>query len=778
MTSADLLSWLLTYAAHSSLLLGLAWLVSRQAQSHAVKDVLWKTALIGGMFTASLQRANWAPGSLGAWAVRLELPATEAPRAVATTHVRAPIRTTAPKAVLQTTAPDRVESVAAEAAPASAVPEAAPSARSTSPTPLILVWAAIAAVLVLRFVAARWRLAVGFGRRRPVTDPSLTAMLTTLRQEAGIRRAIHLTRASGLSSPVAFGYSEICLPDAVLTDLEPEQQHSVLAHELAHLARFDPLWLDLSGVLERLFFFQPLNRLARYRIQDSAEYLCDDWAVRRTGSGLTLAKCLVKVAEWMEASPRAVPVSGMAEHRSQLVSRIHRLIGNHAMRTGPRPRWLLPAAALLLVTTAAIAPGFVSSSYNAQAQQPVQDTSRAAKPVTAAAMESDLRTTSARLAELRLHSQLDAARAGSRVLTTTQMRAMEAQTQTLQTLSRIRENTLPAVAMSMDQQARAELRRAGRGQGDTTNAAVPALLAALKDPEVAVRRAAAQSLANLEDIRTVPGLIEALKDADKEVRASAAGGLGNLRDERAVDGLILLLKDPDPEVRAAAVSALGELHSAKAVPGLTAALHDDSKDVRRGAISALGDMDNPRPVDALIGALKDTDPEVRQSAANALGSAEDKRAVRPLMALLTDPVADVRQASADALGSLQATEAAEPLATLLRDSNSDVREAAAGALGQLELKLAPQALLDALKDPNHDVRQRAASTAGQIQDPRAVPLLTALLADTDADVRESAVDALSEIQDRTALDALIGALKSKDANVRKRAAEALGHREN
>ena len=158
----------------------------------------------------------------------------------------------------------------------------------------------------------------------------------------------------------------------MLTDLDVEQQQSMLAHELAHLARFDPIWLTLTCLIEQLLFFQPLNRLARRRMQDAAEYLCDDWAVRRTGSGLSLAKCLVKVAEWVDTSPRVVPVSGMAEHRSQLVARIHRLIENRAMKTPLRYRWLLPLAGLILLATAALAPGFTTGpTASLDAQEPI-----------------------------------------------------------------------------------------------------------------------------------------------------------------------------------------------------------------------------------------------------------------------------------------------------------------------------------------------------------------------------------------------------------------------
>ena len=73
--------------------------------------------------------------------------------------------------------------------------------------------------------------------------------------------------------------------------------------------RNDPFWLVLACVIERALFFQPLNRIARAGLLHSAEYLADEWAARRAG-GVPLAKALVKVAEWIQASPLGVPVAG------------------------------------------------------------------------------------------------------------------------------------------------------------------------------------------------------------------------------------------------------------------------------------------------------------------------------------------------------------------------------------------------------------------------------------------------------------------------------------
>src|SRR3989442_4691319 len=160
--------------------------------------------------------------------------------------------------------------------------------------------------------------------------------------------------ARPISSRVALGLWEIWVPELALSDLGAEQQRSMLAHELAHLARRDSLWLAGASLMERCFFFQPLNRLARRELETTAEYLSDEWATRKTGSAVALAKCLATVAEWIQASPLGVPVAGLAERRSFLVARISRLLeGRQPSSPASRRGWAAAAALGVAVTIAA-----------------------------------------------------------------------------------------------------------------------------------------------------------------------------------------------------------------------------------------------------------------------------------------------------------------------------------------------------------------------------------------------------------------------------------------
>src|SRR5256885_4655347 len=108
--------------------------------------------------------------------------------------------------------------------------------------------------------------------------------------------------------------------------------------------------------MEGCFFAQPLIGLPRRELETTAEYLSDEWAMRKTGSAVALAKCLATVAEWIQASPLGVPVAGLAERRSLLVSRIARLLEARLPSSPTSRRGWAVAAALGVVATVAAAP--------------------------------------------------------------------------------------------------------------------------------------------------------------------------------------------------------------------------------------------------------------------------------------------------------------------------------------------------------------------------------------------------------------------------------------
>jgi HEAT repeat protein len=308
-------------------------------------------------------------------------------------------------------------------------------------------------------------------------------------------------------------------------------------------------------------------------------------------------------------------------------------------------------------------------------------------------------------------------------------------------------------------------------------AAVEALIRALRtdsDPEV--REAAAYALGEIEDPRAIPALGEALQqDEEQSVRLMAAYALGEIDDSRGVEPLAAAIDDPDYEVRVAVIRALGEIESPDAVDALSSALRDNDVEIRELAVWALGEIEDSRAVPALAGVLaSDSEASVRVKAAWALGEIEHGSGVDALAQALNDSDAEVRRMAIWALGEIEDARAVDPLIGVLGDSDVEVRRAVIHALGEIESRRAVEPLLEMLRDSDSEVRELTIWALGEIEDPRAAPGLAAALGDAVPSVRQKAAWALGELELSSAPPELINALRDEDLEVRRHAVHAIG----
>jgi Zn-dependent protease with chaperone function len=340
------IAWALTYLIHSSALLGLCWAVARLARPRQREEGLWKLALVAGLLTVSLQ------GFLGiepvAGRLQLGAPATPTP------------------AALQ---------------PAPATPEPRSLLEVATPAGLLaLAWLLAALVLGARLILASIRLSATLRDRRVLHDGPAREQLDELRRAAGLDRPVALAVSDRIGVPIARGLlrPEICLSPRALSELQPDELRTVLAHELAHVARRDALWQLGARLLEIAIPFQPLHRLARRRLAHLFELASDDWAARLTGEPLALARSLAKVAEWTvgprrQALDGAATVSALAARPSNLGARVRRLVsatrahGPGARRGSAAPLLAFAAAVALTPFTA---PAFTASGIPPAPQPP------------------------------------------------------------------------------------------------------------------------------------------------------------------------------------------------------------------------------------------------------------------------------------------------------------------------------------------------------------------------------------------------------------------------
>lgn len=329
-----------------------------------------------------------------------------------------------------------------------------------------------------------------------------------------------------------------------------------------------------------------------------------------------------------------------------------------------------------------------------------------------------------------------------------------------------------------DDAVRIQAARALGDRGDVS--AFPALIDALsRSPSPEVQAALINALDKLD--YTPDFLIETLKTSPQPIaRAYAAFTLGRMRRPEAVPALSAALTDPDPQVRERAMGALGTIGDPRALQPLVKAAHrDPSPTLRARAEAEAARLADPHASlideDVLLASLKHPDPSQRAEAAFNLGKSGSWWAVEPLIQALDDAVPNVRERAAAALGELGDKRAAPALAVRLPERQGQEKALFIAALSIINDTGAAEVVLPALQDPDATVRRTTARALRQIGDPVAVPALQAAFAvEAIPSIRQEYLHALGRLADPRALPTLVSALAPTEAEaVRCEAARAL-----
>ncbi|MFN0019316.1 MAG: M56 family metallopeptidase [Pirellulaceae bacterium] len=178
---------------------------------------------------------------------------------------------------------------------------------------------------------------------RPVTEPDLLAMVARQARKIGLQAAPVVAWCGRTSVPLVAGLLKpmILLPVALASSLTPDQLEAILAHELAHLRRFDLLVNLLQRVAEALLFFHPAVWYVSRRISSERENCCDDSVLRAGWGRVEYADALVRMAEICGKLPGFGGVNAAAilaadgDNPSQFKRRILRLLGEQeSLRLG------------------------------------------------------------------------------------------------------------------------------------------------------------------------------------------------------------------------------------------------------------------------------------------------------------------------------------------------------------------------------------------------------------------------------------------------------------
>jgi beta-lactamase regulating signal transducer with metallopeptidase domain len=219
-------------------------------------------------------------------------------------------------------------------APATGLPEARASALAESGwMESAAPWAVAAYLLgVLLMLGRVGAILVGGQRLRRassrVDDPKILAALSRAARAMGMAftPAVAFCRRVGVPAVVGVLRPMILLPLALGSGLSAAQIEMVLAHELAHIRRWDGLVNLLQRLIEAALFFHPAVWWVSRRIRIEREHCCDDLVLRAGGEPLDYADTLVRMAA-RAVAPVPAGALGATGRPSQLRGRILRMFG-------------------------------------------------------------------------------------------------------------------------------------------------------------------------------------------------------------------------------------------------------------------------------------------------------------------------------------------------------------------------------------------------------------------------------------------------------------------
>ena len=287
-------SWILTYSLHSIAFCVVAILVNRWfVASPAHRCIAWRAAMFIPIVTATL------------------VIATSASRA--TIGVGEPLRRFLPRNAARQEMLLDVRRI-----------QGAPTVRTVSRIDPLATGMSAAVIGFATLMAAAGSVKLMAGRRSSRRTLRGGDIIET--NAARGDRRIEFRTANGLRVPVALSGRKIRVPPSSIEDLPQDQLDAVLLHEIAHVERRDPEWIDAARIVAAIAGWQPLNRRVFDALERDAELAADARAIRMGARPASLVAALAYFAARLDEPIMAG--AQLVRNDSPLVQRAKRILRN------------------------------------------------------------------------------------------------------------------------------------------------------------------------------------------------------------------------------------------------------------------------------------------------------------------------------------------------------------------------------------------------------------------------------------------------------------------
>jgi HEAT repeat protein len=305
--------------------------------------------------------------------------------------------------------------------------------------------------------------------------------------------------------------------------------------------------------------------------------------------------------------------------------------------------------------------------------------------------------------------------------------------------------------------------------------ALPTVRAAGESPHLAVRAAAWQALADLNDPSTIPALAKAAARGEPAERDTARDALSRVRGPGMREALLACLNQAEPPEKAEILRAFGERSDTDAVSVLLQNAGAEVEPVRLAALESLRKLAVPDTLAPLLdlvaksGSDAAREPVLKALYAVCQASRDKARTTRLVLEAMDRFPAAERRPVLPLLAELGTSDALTAAQTATRDRDPEVAKEAVRVLGQWP-NAAPAPQLLELARASADPRLRTLALRGSIevagQEPepskRLVILQQAMATAQWADEKKQALGQIGQITTPEALEVVVKQLADPD----------------
>ena len=186
----------------------------------------------------------------------------------------------------------------------------------------VATWLVVTIVLLSRYIYLRRSYKPLIKHGEVIENSKLLDIRDFWLMHFNIRRQVKLVATTKAISPFTVGTLKpvIVIPQSLLDKLPDKEIKAIIAHEVAHVKRYDDLWIQLQQWLQCLFFFAPVVWLCNSQINRLRELVVDRNILSSSHiSSLNYGRAMLAVLKLNEAkesvNTKKLPIAGFVTAR-------------------------------------------------------------------------------------------------------------------------------------------------------------------------------------------------------------------------------------------------------------------------------------------------------------------------------------------------------------------------------------------------------------------------------------------------------------------------------